>query len=81
MQGQPPLVFDLDPLPREALVTDMVYAPLMTDLLNRAAARGNKTIDGLGMLLHQARPAFKAFFGVDPGVTPALRTYILEGEA
>jgi shikimate dehydrogenase len=79
LKGQPPLKINLDTLPRDALVTDMVYAPLMTDLLKCAEVRGNKTIDGLGMLLHQARPAFKAFFGVDPEVTSELRTYVLEG--
>ncbi len=79
LKGQPPLEIFLGTLPVGALVTDMVYAPLMTDLLKRAAARGNKVVDGLGMLLHQARPAFKAFYGVDPEVTPSLRSYVLEG--
>lgn len=77
LKGQPPLVIDLQHLPKDALVTDMVYAPLMTDLLKQAEARGNKIVDGLGMLLHQARPAFEAFFGVDPDVTPELRRYVL----
>lgn len=81
LKGQPPLDIDLDMLPRDALVTDMVYAPLMTDLLKRADARGNKIVDGLGMLLHQARPAFKAFYGVDPEVTLELRAYVLESRA
>lgn len=78
LKGQSPLEIALDALPREAWVTDMVYAPLETDLLKRAAARGNKTVDGLGMLLHQARPAFHAFFGVDPDVTSDLRDYVLK---
>lgn len=78
MTGQPPLVLDLEALPHDAIVTDMVYAPLMTDILVRAAHRGNITIDGLGMLLHQARPAFQAFFGIDPEVTPSLRAHVLD---
>ncbi len=79
LKGQPPLDIALDELPPDAYVTDMVYVPLMTDFLKRAEARGNKTVDGLGMLLHQAVPAFTAFFGVKPQVTPALRSYVLEG--
>ena len=79
MKGQLSLKLDLASLPTDAWVTDMVYSPLVTDLLQRAAARGNKTVDGLGMLLHQARPAFRAFFGHDPEVTPALRQHVLEG--
>ena len=79
LKGQPPLQIALDALPRGAWVTDMVYAPLQTDLLQRAAQRGHKTVDGLGMLLHQARPAFAAFFGKDPDVTEALRAYVLGG--
>jgi shikimate dehydrogenase len=79
LKGQPPLEISLDTLPKDALVTDMVYAPLETDLLKRAEARGNKTVDGLGMLLHQARPAFRAFFGVDPEVTDDLRRHVLGG--
>jgi shikimate dehydrogenase len=66
MIGQPPLDLDLDPLPRAAVVADIVYAPLRTPLLARAAARGNPTVDGLGMLIHQARPGFEAWFGVRP---------------
>ena len=81
LKGQPALEIALETLPKEAWVTDMVYAPLQTDLLKQAAARGNKTVDGLGMLLHQARPAFHAFFGVDPEVTPELRAHVLEGRS
>ena len=77
MTGQPQLDFPLDTLPTAATVTDIVYAPLETNLLRRAKARGNKTIDGLGMLLHQARPAFAAFFGRDPEVTEELRRAVL----
>jgi shikimate dehydrogenase len=76
MVGQPPLDLRLDALPREAIVADIVYAPLETQLLAAARRRGNLVVDGLGMLLHQARPAFKAWFGVMPEVTPALRALI-----
>ena len=58
MQGQTPLDIDLNELPTDALVNDIVYAPLMTDLLTQAQMRGNKVVTGIGMLLHQARPAF-----------------------
>jgi shikimate dehydrogenase len=81
LKGQPPLAINLDPLSKTAWVTDMVYAPLQTDLLQRAAARGNKTVDGFGMLLHQARPAFAAFFGHDAEVTAELRAHVLQGVA
>ena len=77
MAGEPPLELDLDPLPTGALVTDIVYAPLETDLLARARARGNPVVDGLGMLLHQARPGFEAWFGVAPEVTAELRAFVL----
>ena len=77
MQGQPALDLQLDALPAHALVSDIVYTPLQTDLLLRAAARGNPTVNGLGMLLHQARPAFASWFGVMPEVTPALWAKVL----
>ncbi len=77
MTGQPPLDFFLEGLPLSAFVTDIVYAPLETALLRQAKQRGHRTIDGLGMLLHQARPAFKAFFGLDPEVTEELRNFVL----
>lgn len=77
MEGQPPLELDLGALPPDALVTDLVYSPLVTPLLAAAAARGNPLVDGLGMLLHQARPGFEAWFGVRPEVTPALRDFVL----
>ena len=77
MTGQKPLEVNLDPLPKDALVTDMVYAPMETELLKTARTRGNPALDGLGMLLHQARPAFKAFFGIDPEVTEGLREFVL----
>ncbi len=78
MTGQPPLDLTLDRLPAEAVVYDLVYAPLCTLLLNEARRRGNPVVDGLGMLLHQARPGFRAWFGVEPEVTPALRAFVLE---
>jgi len=77
MAGAPALELDLAALPREAVVADIVYAPLETDLLKRARARGHRAVDGLGMLLHQAVPGFEAWFGVRPEVTPALREHVL----
>jgi shikimate dehydrogenase len=77
MTGQPPLDIDLQPLPPMGIVYDIVYAPLETPLLAVARARGLATVDGLGMLLHQARPGFAAWFGVEPKVTPELRSFIL----
>jgi len=77
MTGQPPLDLDLSGLPIDAVVTDLVYAPLVTPLLAAAGARGNLVVDGLGMLLHQARPGFAAWFGVEPEVTAALRAFVL----
>lgn len=79
MTGQPPLEISLDVAPVSAVVTDMVYAPLETQLLANARARGMATVDGLGMLLHQARPGFHRWFGTDPAVTSALRAACLEG--
>jgi shikimate dehydrogenase len=73
MDANPPLNIDLSALPRAAAVCDIVYSPLETQLLKDAAARGHKTIDGLGMLMHQAAPSFEAFFGIKPKVTPGLR--------
>lgn len=77
MAGQASLDLDLGELPPDALVTDIVYTPLMTPLLQAAQARGNPLVDGLGMLLHQARPGFEAWYGVRPEVTPALRDFVL----
>ena len=73
MQGQPGLEVDLAPLPGSAVVADIVYVPLETRLLAAARARGLVAVDGLGMLLHQARPGFEAWFGVAPQVDQALR--------
>jgi shikimate dehydrogenase len=76
MAGQPPLEIALAPLPAAAVVADIVYAPLVTPLLAAAGARGLRTVDGLGMLLHQAVGAFARFFGVRPQVTQGLRTLV-----
>jgi shikimate dehydrogenase len=76
MAGEPALDLKLDRLPRTALVSDIVYNPLVSPLLEAARARGNPVVGGLGMLLHQARPAFAAWFGVLPEITPALRRLI-----
>lgn len=72
MQGQDPLDLSLQQLPAHCLVSDIVYIPLETPLLTAARLRGNPTVNGLGMLLNQARPAFKAWFGVMPEITPEL---------
>jgi len=76
MLGEPPLDIALDRLPVSALVSDIVYIPRETALLAAARRRGNRTVNGLGMLLHQARPAFHAWFGIMPEVTPELRAMI-----
>jgi shikimate dehydrogenase len=76
MVGQPPLSIDLDPLPDQAVVTDAVYAPLRTPLIEAARARGLRAVEGLGMLLHQAAPSFARWFGQRPVVTPALRALV-----
>lgn len=72
MHGEPALALDLNKLPTTAVVFDAIYIPLETPLLNQARLRGNPTVNGLGMLLHQARPAFHAWFGVMPEVTDKL---------
>jgi shikimate dehydrogenase len=77
MTGQPPLELDLANLPTSSVVDDIVYVPLETPLLAAARARGNPTVDGLGMLLHQARPGFAAWFGREPEVDSALRDFVL----
>lgn len=76
MQGQPALDLSLDRLPNAALVYDIIYIPRETPLLQAARARGNPTINGLGMLLHQARPAWKSWFGIDTEVTAELRALL-----
>jgi shikimate dehydrogenase len=77
MENEPPLDIDLGPLPETAVVVDIVYVPLETGLLGAARRRGNPVVDGLGMLLHQGRPGFAAWFGAEPQVTPALRRAML----
>jgi shikimate dehydrogenase len=77
MYGQPALDVSLDALPLTALVSDSIYIPLETPLLETARLRGNPTVNGLGMLLNQARPAFKAWFGVLPEITEDLRKAVL----
>lgn len=76
MTGQPALDLDLTSLPDCGVVYDVVYTPLETPLLKAAAERGHKVVDGLGMLLHQARPGFKVWFGVEPEVTDELRDFV-----
>lgn len=73
MSGKPPLTVDLAPLKASAVVCDIVYVPLRTALLEQAAARGHRTVDGLGMLIHQAVPGFARWFGATPPVTAELR--------
>lgn len=77
MEGQAPLHINLDSLSEAAVVNDIVYAPLETELLSAARARGNPAVDGLGMLLHQARAGFREWFGVDPEVDDDLRNAVL----
>ncbi len=76
MVGQTPLDLKLDRLPKTALAADIVYIPLETPFLAAARSRGNRTVNGLGMLLHQGRPAWKAWFGVEPEVTAELRRMV-----
>lgn len=79
MVGYPDLELRLDDLPKSALVTDIVYKPLETTLLQNAKKRGNIVVDGIGMLLHQAVPGFEAWFGKKPEVTDTLRDIMLKG--
>lgn len=76
MSGQPALAIDISTLPQHAVVADIVYVPLKTNLIRTAEARGHCTVPGLGMLLHQAVRGFELWFGVKPEVTPALYTLI-----
>jgi shikimate dehydrogenase len=78
MKGKPSPELDLAALPDDAVVADLVYVPLVTPLLAAAEARGLRTADGLGMLLHQAAPGFERWFGRRPSVSPALRAAILK---
>lgn len=77
MTGKDPLDLSLHALPSDALVTDIVYAPLETELLKAAQANGNPIVTGIGMLLHQARPAFREWFGIMPDVTDDLAKKVL----
>lgn len=78
MAGNPDLPVDLAGLGPDAIVTDIVYTPIRTGLLKQADAAGLRTVDGLGMLLHQAAPGFERWFGVRPEVTDELRTLVLD---
>ena len=77
--GKPALDLALNRLPADAVVYDLVYAPLETELLRAARARGHVAVDGLGMLIHQARPGFAAWFGAEAEATAALRSFAAEG--
>jgi shikimate dehydrogenase len=79
MQGQPPLDFDLAQAGSRLVVADVVYVPLRTHFLDTAAERGLRTVEGLGMLLHQAVPGFAAWFGVTPVVDDEVRTLLSAG--
>jgi shikimate dehydrogenase len=76
MVGQAALDLRLDKLPKTALVNDIIYIPRQTPLIEAAQARGNRTVTGLGMLLHQGIPAWRAWFGIEPKVTADLRAKI-----
>jgi shikimate dehydrogenase len=76
MVGQGVLDLQLDKLAKTALAADIVYIPLETPFLAAARKRGNRTVNGLGMLLHQGRPAWKAWFGIEPQVTAELRQMV-----
>ncbi len=78
MKGKPPLDLPIDHLPRSAAVADIVYNPVRTALLKSAEQAGHRVMDGLGMLMHQAVPAFEAWFGVRPAVTVELRAQLLK---
>jgi shikimate dehydrogenase len=77
MAGEPALILDLSSLPPSTPVVDIVYVPLETELLAAARRRGHPVVDGLGMLLHQGRPGFEAWFGVPVQVTHKLRAAML----
>ncbi len=76
MVGQPALDINLDKLPKNALAADIIYIPLETPFLAAARKRGNRTVNGLGMLLNQGRPAWRAWFGIEPEVTAELRAMV-----
>ncbi len=76
MVGRPALDIKLDKLPKSALAADIIYIPLETPFLAAARRRGNRAVNGLGMLLNQGRPAWKAWFGIEPVVTAELRAMV-----
>jgi shikimate dehydrogenase len=76
MAGRGALDIRLDKLPAAALAADIIYIPLETPFLAAARTRGNPTVNGIGMLLNQGRPAWKAWFGIEPEVTPELRSLL-----
>ncbi|MGQ0528020.1 MAG: shikimate dehydrogenase family protein, partial [Alphaproteobacteria bacterium] len=76
MDGQPALDMSLGALNKNALVADIVYKPLKTSLIRDAEARGNPAVPGIGMLLHQARPAFQAWFGIMPEIDETLEKLV-----
>lgn len=78
MEGKHKLKLPLDKLPEEAVVCDIVYVPLKTQLLEDAEKRGNRIVDGIGMLLWQAQPGFELWYGKRPEVTSELRDYVLK---
>jgi shikimate dehydrogenase len=78
MVNQPPLKIDLAPLKPSAVVYDVIYVPLETDLLKTAKAKGHRTVDGLGMLLHQGTVGFSRWFGQKPEVTVELRQLLID---
>jgi shikimate dehydrogenase len=77
MHGTPALDLALDELPTTAMVSDIIYTPLVTPLLEQARQRGNTTVNGLGMLIHQARPAFEAWFGIKPAATSEISDLLI----
>ena len=74
MTGQTPLELSLDSAKSDAIVADIIYVPLETSLIAEAKLRGLRTVGGLGMLLHQSRPAWKLWFGIDPAISEHLRS-------
>ncbi|GIW56070.1 MAG: shikimate dehydrogenase (NADP(+)) [Nitrospiraceae bacterium] len=81
MSGKPALDLPLDALPLEAIVADIVYVPLVTDLLRRARQRGHRVVDGLGMLIRQAVPGFRHWGGIEPQLDQQVRDLLLQGLA
>jgi shikimate dehydrogenase len=78
MVGQPPLEINLSPLKQDAIVYDVIYVPLETAILKAAKAKGHRTVDGLGMLLHQGVEGFSRWFGRRPEVTAELRKLLID---